>query len=76
MWNRIVLSDKTWAISGVQRFGGIPVTGQLDQATLQLMTTPRCGNPDGGEVSIGSRKRRKRYVIGGEGWKRRNLSFQ
>ena len=32
--------------SGVQAFNGLPVTGELDAATLALMSRPRCGFPD------------------------------
>ena len=34
------------AIRDLQKFGGLPVTGQLDQATLKLIGTKRCGMKD------------------------------
>lgn len=30
----------------LQTFGGLPVTGKLDQATLELIGTKRCGVKD------------------------------
>ncbi|CAH3171852.1 unnamed protein product, partial [Porites evermanni] len=34
------------AIMDLQKFGGLPVTGKLDQATLKLIGTKRCGVKD------------------------------
>ena len=34
------------AIMDLQKFGGLPVTGKLDQATLELIGTKRCGVKD------------------------------
>ncbi|GJQ71260.1 hypothetical protein Trydic_g10999 [Trypoxylus dichotomus] len=56
-------------IKEIQKFGSIPQTGKLDNATLQLMSAPRCGVPD---IQY---KRSKRYAIGSKGWGRRNISY-
>ena len=34
------------ALKLFQRFYRLPVTGVLDEATVELMNAPRCGNPD------------------------------
>ena len=34
------------ALENYQRFFGLPITGELDNATLTLVNTPRCGVPD------------------------------
>jgi predicted Zn-dependent protease len=42
-----VFDDNTSsAIMKFQEFNGLPITGVLDAATLDLMSKPRCGNPD------------------------------
>ncbi|KRT81079.1 Peptidase [Oryctes borbonicus] len=53
----------------IQKFGAIPQTGKLDNATLQLMSAPRCGVPDI------QHKRSKRYTIVSKGWSRRNITY-
>ncbi|KAG8184677.1 hypothetical protein JTE90_013070 [Oedothorax gibbosus] len=61
------------AVMTMQRFGGLPETGELDDATLNLTRAPRCGLPD---VSGESGKRRsKRYTIGSEAWRKRAVSY-
>ncbi|KAG8227946.1 hypothetical protein J437_LFUL008390 [Ladona fulva] len=59
----------------VQKFGAIEETGVLDEATLRLMEAPRCGVADVKPESPGI-QRRKRYVIGSEGWKKRNITYR
>ena len=39
-------SETAQALQVFQEFNHLPVTGQLDQATLDLMSRPRCGFPD------------------------------
>ena len=44
------------ALRRFQKFTGLPVTGEVDDATLAQMTRPRCGFPDvpaGGSISGG-----------------------
>ncbi|XP_076034387.1 matrix metalloproteinase-17-like isoform X2 [Oratosquilla oratoria] len=64
----------TEAVKEMQKFGGIPETGVIDNSTLELMTTPRCGRPDKDPAS-GLGGRTKRYILGSEGWKKRRLSY-
>ncbi|XP_063921209.1 72 kDa type IV collagenase-like [Zophobas morio] len=54
----------------VQRYGAIEETGVLDNATLHLMSSPRCGVRD-----IVKPKRGKRYVLGSEGWDKRTITY-
>lgn len=54
----------------LQTFGRIPPSGKVDEATIKLLNSPRCGNSD--YVS----NRRKRFAIGSNGWKKRQLSYQ
>ncbi|CAI9616586.1 unnamed protein product [Staurois parvus] len=48
------------AISQMQQFYGIPVTGELDKATTEWMQRPRCGVPDQYGSRAKSNMRRKR----------------
>ena len=52
------------AIKAFQRFNGLAETGELDEATLRLMETPRCGFPDVGE-----------YVLQGNKWNKLELTY-
>lgn len=57
-------------IKTMQRFGAIEQTGKIDNATLKLMKSKRCGVPD-----IIKHKRRKRYNFGSEGWNKRHITY-
>nr|XP_045588154.1 matrix metalloproteinase-17-like [Procambarus clarkii] len=71
-------------IMKLQKFGNIPQTGVVDNATLELIATPRCGRPDL-ETSVPKDSedhrephehiRRKRYIVGGLGWEKRRLTY-
>jgi hypothetical protein len=52
------------ALKRFQQFNSLPVTGQLDDATLELMTKPRCGFPDVAE-----------YVLQGNKWNKTALTY-
>ncbi|PBC30704.1 Matrix metalloproteinase-17 [Apis cerana cerana] len=65
----------TDAIKNLQRFGGIPVTGDIDEATMKLMRLPRCGLPDKVDPRY-TRVRHKRYTIHGQQWPHRNLTWR
>eukprot|EP00062_Callorhinchus_milii_P021670 gi/632978670/ref/XP_007906043.1/ PREDICTED: matrix metalloproteinase-17 [Callorhinchus milii] len=66
----------TKAIRAMQTFGGLKISGILDQATLTLMETPRCSLPD---IPIPDqemvRRRRRRSAPSGNKWNKRNLSW-
>ena len=49
------------AIKEMQRFAQLPVTGIIDNATLNLINSPRCGEADIPRPSFENRN--KRYVI-------------
>ncbi|KAI4477931.1 hypothetical protein M0804_012411 [Polistes exclamans] len=56
------------------RFSGIPVTGEIDDATRKLMKARRCGLADRQNPRY-SRTRRKRFTIHGQRWPYRNLTW-
>ncbi|KAG8455983.1 hypothetical protein GDO86_001970 [Hymenochirus boettgeri] len=57
----------------MQEFGGLKATGTLDDATLELMKTPRCSLPD---LSHSEPSRRKRTAQPVTKWSKRNLSWR
>ncbi|XP_018413853.1 PREDICTED: matrix metalloproteinase-17 isoform X2 [Nanorana parkeri] len=61
------------AIKAMQEFGGLKPTGILDEATLELMKTPRCSLPD---LSQSEATRRKRNIQMVTKWNKRNLSWR
>lgn len=60
------------AVQEMQRFGGLPETGELDEATLNLTRAPRCGVPD---VLKNQKQRQRRYIIGSNAWRKRGLTY-
>ncbi|XP_058812024.1 matrix metalloproteinase-2-like [Topomyia yanbarensis] len=62
------------AIKNIQHYGALPETGQLDQRTIQLMSSPRCGVVDLGHHQENS-IRHRRYVIGSESWRKRKITY-
>ncbi|XP_020279000.1 matrix metalloproteinase-2-like [Pseudomyrmex gracilis] len=63
------------AIKTLQRFGGIPVTGEIDEATRKLMKAKRCGLPDRPDPRY-ARTRHKRFTIHGQQWPYLNLTWR
>ncbi|CAH0555740.1 unnamed protein product [Brassicogethes aeneus] len=61
--------DKTLKL--VQKYGNIPETGFLDNATIKLMSAPRCGLPD----IVRDANRQKRFVLASKGWDKRHLTY-
>ncbi|XP_059091501.1 72 kDa type IV collagenase-like [Tigriopus californicus] len=61
------------ALMKLQRFGSIPQTGELDEPTAKLLKSPRCGNTDIGDEA--RRRRRKRFIVGSQGWNKRSLTY-
>ncbi|OXU31481.1 hypothetical protein TSAR_017005 [Trichomalopsis sarcophagae] len=67
------------AIRSLQKFGGIPETGQVDERTQQLMVRRRCGLPDKPDLRLHDPsllRRFKRYTLHGSPWKHLNLTWR
>lgn len=58
-------------IKNIQKFGSLEQTGIVDENTIKLMNSPRCGTKD----IESHQKRRKRYIIGAQNWKKRQLTY-
>nr|XP_060140045.1 matrix metalloproteinase-24 isoform X1 [Globicephala melas] len=61
------------AVATMQQFYGIPVTGVLDQTTIEWMKKPRCGVPDHPHLS--HRRRNKRYALTGQKWRQKHITY-
>nr|CAI5824811.1 unnamed protein product [Callosobruchus analis] len=68
----------------LQAFAGLPVTGQLDEATRNLMRRPRCGLPDepravaemDDQEGRHRHRRRRRFAIYGQKWPYTSLTWR
>ncbi|XP_068697774.1 hatching enzyme-like [Montipora foliosa] len=57
-------------IKNFQLFTGLEVTGKLDQPTIRMMMTPRCGNPD----DVAGVGRVRRFKTGSK-WGKKRLTY-
>ncbi|CAG0897780.1 unnamed protein product, partial [Darwinula stevensoni] len=62
------------ALKHLQRYAGIPATGEMDAATRKLLKKPRCGLPD--PIPVESGRRNKRYTLQGAKWDHTNLTWR
>ncbi|XP_068168686.1 matrix metalloproteinase-15 [Antennarius striatus] len=63
------------AISDMQRFYGLEVTGEMDPATVTAMRRPRCGVPDKRAVDVDDSARKKRYALTGQQWDKDRITY-
>ncbi|XP_041853222.1 matrix metalloproteinase-15-like isoform X2 [Melanotaenia boesemani] len=63
------------AISDMQRFYGLEVTGELDPPTIEAMRRPRCGVPDRLPEELADRARKKRYALAGQPWDKDHITY-
>uniref|UniRef100_A0A8C8JTR8 Matrix metallopeptidase 15a n=1 Tax=Oncorhynchus tshawytscha TaxID=74940 RepID=A0A8C8JTR8_ONCTS len=63
------------AVSDMQRFYGLEVTGEMDDATLTAMRRPRCGVPDKSFGQNENGMRRKRYTLTDQKWEKNHLTY-
>jgi peptidoglycan hydrolase-like protein with peptidoglycan-binding domain len=61
------------ALIRFQRFYGLKPSGELDRATLGLMSQPRCGNPDIRPTA--GRGRQSKFVLEGRKWNKTALTY-
>ncbi|CAI6362334.1 unnamed protein product [Macrosiphum euphorbiae] len=61
------------ALKLVQKFGGLEQTGIIDNNTLKLVKSKRCGVPD---ISLKQKNTKtKRFVIPSNGWNKRVITY-
>ncbi|XP_068459013.1 matrix metalloproteinase-15-like [Clinocottus analis] len=63
------------AISDMQRFYGLDVTGVMDPATVVAMRRPRCGLPDRKAEEMDDGARKKRYALTGQQWSKDHITY-
>eukprot|EP00057_Strongylocentrotus_purpuratus_P032770 XP_788786.3 PREDICTED: matrix metalloproteinase-18 [Strongylocentrotus purpuratus] len=63
---------KTKSITYFQKMGNMTMTGTLDEESMELMNTPRCGMKD--MESFADMMRRKRYALGPR-WRQTDLTW-
>ncbi|KAK7891156.1 hypothetical protein WMY93_023119 [Mugilogobius chulae] len=63
------------AISDMQLFYGLEVTGEMDPATILAMRRPRCGVPDRKPEELDDGARKKRYALTGQQWDKDHITF-
>ena len=59
------------ALRNYQKFHQLPITGELDEATIAEMQKPRCGFPDNPQIAGF-----QQFVAQGNRWDRTNLTYR
>ena len=59
--------DVSKSIKHLQKFAGLEETGVLNEETIKLIKTPRCGDKDPQDYD----RRKRRYVLEGSKWKKK-----
>ena len=59
------------ALRNYQRFHSLPISGILDEATIEMMNKPRCGFPDNPTAGLSSR-----FIAQGNRWNRTVLTYR
>ncbi|CAD5122118.1 unnamed protein product [Dimorphilus gyrociliatus] len=62
------------ALKKMQKYAGIPITGKLDDLTMETMRKPRCGNPDGENEDHENDNKEKRYAVASK-WYKTHLTY-
>lgn len=62
------------ALKDFQRFAGLNQTGEMDNATIAMMNTPRCGVKD--KIGHSESARKKRYALQGSKWRATQLTYR
>ncbi|GLG94849.1 Matrix metalloproteinase-16 [Gryllus bimaculatus] len=61
-------------------YGNIAPTGEIDEATRELLARPRCGLPDldapRAQRAPGGRRRPRRFALHGRKWDYTNLTWR
>lgn len=63
------------AISDMQQFYGLEVTGEMNPATVVAMRRPRCGVPDRKAEELDDGARKKRYALTGQQWSKDHITY-
>ncbi|CAL9697182.1 unnamed protein product [Knipowitschia caucasica] len=63
------------AISDMQHFYGLEVTGKMDPATVLAMLRPRCGVADRKPDELDDSTRKKRYALTGQQWSKDHITY-
>lgn len=63
------------SITEFQMFFGLKPTGQMDEATHDVMTKPRCGLKDKHDFDEDKVRRKKRFATFGSPWMKHNLTY-
>ncbi|XP_042226891.1 matrix metalloproteinase-16-like [Homarus americanus] len=62
------------SIMEFQAFAGLDQTGELDDETIEMMNTPRCGVKD--KIGFGANARKKRYALQGSRWRVKEITYR